>query len=61
MPPCFIVVCNNTSTSKLVYDYISGFHRENEDGIDHAGEWPPRAVPQFRRARQPACRARTRC
>ena len=31
-PPCFIVVCNNTSASKLVYDYISGFHRENEDG-----------------------------
>ena len=31
-PPCFIVVCNNTSTSKLVYDFISGFHRENEDG-----------------------------
>ena len=32
VPPCFIVVCNNTSTSKLVYDYISGFHRENNDG-----------------------------
>src|SRR6266705_2856752 len=32
VPPCFIIVCNNTSTSKLVYDYISGFHRENEDG-----------------------------
>ena len=32
VPPCFIVVCNNTSTSKLVYDYISGFHRENDDG-----------------------------
>ena len=31
-PPCFIVVCNNTSTSKLVYDYISGFKRENPDG-----------------------------
>ena len=31
-PPCFIVVCNNTSTSKLIYDYISGFVRENEDG-----------------------------
>jgi len=31
-PPCFIVVCNNTSTSKIVYDYISGFHRENKDG-----------------------------
>jgi len=32
IPPCFIIVCNNTSTSKLVYDYISGFDRENEDG-----------------------------
>jgi type III restriction enzyme len=32
VPPCFIVVCNNTCASKLVYDYISGFHRENEDG-----------------------------
>lgn len=32
IPPCFIVVCNNTSTSKLVYDYISGFYREDEDG-----------------------------
>ena len=32
VPPCFIVVCNNTATSKLVYDYISGFHREGADG-----------------------------
>ena len=32
VPPCFIVVCNNTSTSKLVYDFISGFERQNEDG-----------------------------
>lgn len=32
VPPCFIIVCNNTSTSKLVYDYISGFHRKNDDG-----------------------------
>jgi type III restriction enzyme len=31
-PPCFIVVCNNTATSELVYQYISGFHRENADG-----------------------------
>ena len=31
-PPCFIVVCNNTSTSKLVHDFIAGFSRENEDG-----------------------------
>lgn len=32
VPPCFIVVCNNTASSKLVYDYISGFERKNEDG-----------------------------
>ena len=32
VPPCFIVVCNNTSTSKLIHDYIAGFHRENPDG-----------------------------
>jgi type III restriction enzyme len=32
VPPCFIVVCNNTSTSKLVYDFISGFYRQNDDG-----------------------------
>ena len=32
VPPCFIVVCNNCSTSKLVYDYISGFLQDNDDG-----------------------------
>jgi type III restriction enzyme len=34
VPPVFIVVCNNTSTSKLVYDFISGFVRKNEDGTE---------------------------
>jgi len=32
VPPCFIIVCNNTATSKLVYDYISGFNTQNDDG-----------------------------
>ncbi|MBH2019876.1 MAG: DEAD/DEAH box helicase family protein [Burkholderiales bacterium] len=32
VPPCFIVVCNNTSASKLVYDYISGFQQQHKDG-----------------------------
>ena len=32
VPPCFIIVCNNTATSKLLYDYVSGFHKENKDG-----------------------------
>ena len=30
-PPVFIVVCNNTTTSKLVYEWISGWQRPNED------------------------------
>ncbi len=32
VPPCFIVVCQNTAISKLVYDFISGFERTKEDG-----------------------------
>jgi len=32
VPPCFIIVCQNTSISKLVYDFVSGFQRKNEDG-----------------------------
>ncbi len=32
VPPCFIVVCNNTATSKLVYEYVAGFRREKADG-----------------------------
>ncbi len=31
VPPVFIIVCNNTSTSKLVYDYISGYKSPNSD------------------------------
>lgn len=33
VPPCFIIVCQNTAISKLVYDYVSGFHRKNDDGV----------------------------
>ena len=33
VPPCFIIVCQNTAISKLVYDYISGFQpAANPDG-----------------------------
>ena len=31
-PPVFIVVCNNTSTSKLVYDWISGYEITEGEG-----------------------------
>ena len=32
VPPCFIIVCQNTAISKLVYDFVSGFHRQHEGG-----------------------------
>jgi type III restriction enzyme len=32
VPPCFIIVCQNTAISKLVFDYVSGFEREHPDG-----------------------------
>ena len=32
VPPCFIIVCQNTAISKLVYDFLSGFQRNNADG-----------------------------
>ena len=32
VPPVFIVVCNNTSTSELIYKYVSGFYRADDDG-----------------------------
>lgn len=31
-PPVFIVVCNNTNVSKIVYDYISGWEKELKEG-----------------------------
>jgi type III restriction enzyme len=35
VPPCFIIVCNNTSASKLVYDFISGFNKVSPDGTSN--------------------------
>jgi type III restriction enzyme len=32
VPPVFIVVCNNTATSRLVYDYLSGYQQPQPDG-----------------------------
>ena len=31
-PPVFIVVCNNTNVSKLVFDYIAGWEKQISDG-----------------------------
>ena len=32
VPPVFIVVCNNTTTSQLVYEWIAGYERDSGDG-----------------------------
>jgi type III restriction enzyme len=32
IPPVFIVVCNNTTNSELVYEYIAGYEREKANG-----------------------------
>jgi type III restriction enzyme len=34
LPPVFIVVCQNTAASKVVYDYISGFVQKSDDGTE---------------------------
>ncbi|MEP0924908.1 DEAD/DEAH box helicase family protein, partial [Leptolyngbya sp. ST-U4] len=34
VPPVFIVVCNNTATSKLVHDFISGFYRVDDNDTE---------------------------
>lgn len=30
IPPVFIIVCNNTSVSKLIYDYVSGYEIDGQ-------------------------------
>jgi type III restriction enzyme len=34
VPPCFIIVCQNTSISKLVYDFVSGHYKQKSDGTE---------------------------
>ncbi|MCG8626508.1 MAG: DEAD/DEAH box helicase family protein [Proteobacteria bacterium] len=56
LPPVFIVVCNNTATSKLVYDYISGY------AIDDSDRWKLGRFKLFRNtddSGKPLARMRT--
>ena len=43
-PPCFIFVCQNTTISKLVYDFISGYVTTDKDGDEQT---VPAACPLF--------------
>ena len=35
VPPVFIIVCNNTTNSEMLYEYVAGFEREDDSGIVH--------------------------
>ena len=50
-PPVFIVVCNNTNVSKLVFNYISGWERTLPDGATVVGSRPAAALQQARTMR----------
>ncbi|MHB8501295.1 MAG: BPTD_3080 family restriction endonuclease [Candidatus Acidiferrales bacterium] len=43
-PPVFIVVCSNTTVSKMVYDWIAGFEQMKDD-VD--SRWVPGKLPLF--------------
>lgn len=59
VPPCFIIVCNNTATSKLVYDYISGFYRSNADGTEELVQGRLELFQNFDQFNQPLARPNT--
>jgi len=59
VPPCFIVVCNNTSASKLVYDYISGFQRDLGDGTSQLENGRLELFRNFDEYGNPLARPRT--
>jgi type III restriction enzyme len=44
-PPVFIVVCNNTNVSKLVFDWISGYQRTGPAGDDGETPEPGPVIP----------------
>ncbi|MGH8776620.1 MAG: hypothetical protein ACRDWI_16165 [Jiangellaceae bacterium] len=47
-PPVFIVVCNNTTVSKVVFDWVAGWERTG----DSAALVPGRARPVLQRRRR---------
>ena len=58
-PPCFILVCNNTTTSKLLYDYISGYERQHDDGSSDIVPGRLELFRNFDHYRNPLPRPRT--
>jgi type III restriction enzyme len=47
-PPVFIVVCNNTATSKLVFDWVGGYQKTIATSAgDNQTVWVPGKLPLF--------------
>ncbi|MCC7316606.1 MAG: DEAD/DEAH box helicase family protein [Planctomycetes bacterium] len=59
VPPCFIVVCQNTAISKLIYDYISGFVRQDDNGTGQLVEGRLRLFRNFDEHGNPLGRPKT--
>ena len=59
VPPCFIIVCNNTASSKLVYDHISGFEHETENGVSVVAGGNLALFRNYDENHQPLARPRT--
>jgi hypothetical protein len=61
VPPCFIIVCQNTAISKLVYDFVSGFQRQNDDGTSDLENGRLRCSATSTTPPATRCRAPTPC
>ena len=59
IPPCFIIVCQNTAISKLIYDYVSGFYQESDDGVARLHNGRLRLFRNFDDNDQPLARPNT--
>ena len=59
VPPCFIVVCQNTAISKLVFDYISGWERHQTDGTTEVMDGRLELFRNYDNLQRPLNRPRT--
>ena len=60
VPPVFIVVCNNTATSKLVHDYIAGgFEYTDANGVGQVSQGRFELFSNYDEHRAPLARPRT--
>ena len=59
VPPCFIIVCNNTASSKLVYDHIAGFHQSSSNGASTFQQGRLELFRNFDAAGEPFAKPRT--